>query len=212
MRTNDLIHALVNDNDSPRQSIEVAFAKAMVPAMAMSVAIYWITLGPRPTLFADLALPRVSLKIVEMAFLAVAAVFLALKLARPGIPTRAAGAALLIGPAVLVASIIMELYVINPNQWHANLVGNNALACLLSIPLLSLPLLLASFYAMRVGAPTRLRLTGAVAGLLAGGLGATLYATHCPDDSPLFVATWYVIAIAFVVGIGAIAAPRVLRW
>ena len=34
-------------------------------------------------------------------------------------------------------------------------------------------------------------LAGAVAGLAAGGVAATLYAAHCTDNSPLFVATWY---------------------
>jgi hypothetical protein len=54
--------------------------------------------------------------------------------------------------------------------------------------------------------------SGAVAGLLAGGLAATLYATHCPDDSPLFVAIWYSLAIALVVLAGAVVGRRVLRW
>ncbi len=53
---------------------------------------------------------------------------------------------------------------------------------------------------------------GAAAGLLAGAIGAALYATHCPDDSPLFVATWYTLAIGFVVGLGALAGSRLLRW
>ncbi|HUI21148.1 MAG TPA: NrsF family protein, partial [Methylocella sp.] len=55
-------------------------------------------------------------------------------------------------------------------------------------------------------------LAGAAAGLLAGAIGAAFYATHCPDDSPLFVATWYTLAIAFVTAIGAIAGARLLRW
>ena len=49
---------------------------------------------------------------------------------------------------------------------------------------------------LRYGATTRPGFAGAMAGLLAGGLAATFYAAHCPDDSPLFVATWYTIAIA----------------
>jgi hypothetical protein len=55
-------------------------------------------------------------------------------------------------------------------------------------------------------------MAGAAAGLLAGGLGAVLYAIHCPDDSPLFVALWYVPAVALVVLAGAAAGSRVLRW
>jgi hypothetical protein len=50
------------------------------------------------------------------------------------------------------------------------------------------------------------------AGLLAAGLGATLYASHCADDSPLFVMVWYSLATAFVAAVGAFVGRRVLRY
>jgi hypothetical protein len=77
---------------------------------------------------------------------------------------------------------------------------------------MSLPLLAAALLGLRHGAPTRPSVTGAVAGLLSAGLAATLYASHCTDDSPLFVATWYSIATALVAAVGALAGPRVLRF
>ena len=40
----------------------------------------------------------------------------------------------------------------------------------------------------------------------------SLYAFHCFDDSPLFVATWYLLAAIPVVVIGAVAGSRLLRW
>jgi hypothetical protein len=43
-------------------------------------------------------------------------------------------------------------------------------------------------------------------------LSAALYATHCPDDSPLFVAVWYTLAVTLVMLIGASVGHRVLRW
>ena len=92
------------------------------------------------------------------------------------------------------------------------LIGNNAWNCLTSIPLMSLPLLAAALLGLRHGAPTRPAVAGAIAGLLSAGLAATLYASHCTDDSPLFVATWYTIATALVTAIGALAGPRVLRF
>jgi hypothetical protein len=57
-----------------------------------------------------------------------------------------------------------------------------------------------------------LAIAGAMAGALAGSLGAVLYAAHCVDDSPLFVATWYGIAIALVTAVGALLGHRLLRW
>jgi len=53
---------------------------------------------------------------------------------------------------------------------------------------------------------------GATAGLVAGGVGSMLYALTCPDDSPLFVATWYSIAVAVVAGGAAWVGNRLLRW
>ena len=60
--------------------------------------------------------------------------------------------------------------------------------------MLSLAPLAAVLYALRQGAPSNLTLAGAIGGLLSAGVGATLYASHCADDSPLFVATWYPFA------------------
>ena len=51
-------------------------------------------------------------------------------------------------------------------------------------------------------------LTGAMAGAAAAGVGALVYASSCPDDSPLFVATWYPLATLICMGAGALAG----RW
>jgi hypothetical protein len=67
-------------------------------------------------------------------------------------------------------------------------------------------------FGLRRGAPSNPALAGALAGLLSAGLAATLYAAHCTDDSPLFVATWYTLATAAVAGIGALAGARLLRY
>jgi hypothetical protein len=77
---------------------------------------------------------------------------------------------------------------------------------------MSLPLLAAALIGLRHGAPSRPAVAGALAGLSSAGLAATLYAAHCTDDSPLFVATWYTTAAALVAAIGALAGSRVLRF
>jgi hypothetical protein len=65
---------------------------------------------------------------------------------------------------------------------------------------------------VRHGAPARPAVAGAIAGLLSAGLAATLYASHCTDDSPLFVAAWYTIATALVTAVGALAGAKLLRY
>jgi len=67
-----------------------------------------------------------------------------------------------------------------------------------SIPFLGAGAACRHFVLSRQGAPEHPALAGAAAGLLAGAIGAALYATHCPDDSPLFVAVWYTLAITFI--------------
>jgi hypothetical protein len=55
-------------------------------------------------------------------------------------------------------------------------------------------------------------LAGAVAGLAASGIAATFYASNCTDDSPLFVITWYPIAILIVAAVGYLIGRKLLRW
>ncbi|HZC95311.1 MAG TPA: NrsF family protein, partial [Bradyrhizobium sp.] len=66
--------------------------------------------------------------------------------------------------------------------------------------------------ALRRGAPSNPGLAGAMAGLAAGGIAATFYAANCNDDSPLFVATWYPIAVLAVTLAGYFIGRRLLRW
>jgi hypothetical protein len=94
----------------------------------------------------------------------------------------------------------------------ARLVGRNSSICSAAISLLSLPILAGSLFALRQGAPSRPALVGALAGVMSAALGATLYAAHCADDSPLFVATWYTIAVALMAAVGAAIGSKVLRY
>ncbi len=55
-------------------------------------------------------------------------------------------------------------------------------------------------------------LSGALAGLAGGGLGAAVYAMHCTEDSPLFWVTWYGTAIVVVTVASTLIGSRVLRW
>jgi hypothetical protein len=62
------------------------------------------------------------------------------------------------------------------------------------------------------GAPTRPRFCGAIAGVVAGGLGAAAYALTCRTDTIPFIAVCYSAAIALCAFIAAQLGPRLLRW
>ncbi len=81
-------------------------------------------------------------------------------------------------------------------EWLVRLAGVHWYMCVINMVLLAMPMLAALLFGLRYGAPTRPVLAGAMAGLLSGALSATLYISHCPDDSPIFVAAWFTLAIA----------------
>jgi hypothetical protein len=61
-------------------------------------------------------------------------------------------------------------------------------------------------------APTRLRWTGAGAGLAAGSLGALVYTLHCPELAAPFIGVWYLLGMLIPTAVGALLGPRLLRW
>ena len=84
--------------------------------------------------------------------------------------------------------------------------------CMRMIPLLAAPMLGGADRRPSRGRAAPPGLTGALAGAASAGIAALLYASHCPDDSPLFVATWYPLATLICVGVGALAGRRFLAW
>jgi hypothetical protein len=133
-------------------------------------------------------------------------------LSRPEVSLKGWWWLLLIPVGILAAGIASEMMIPQRLPMIVRLIGSNSRICLTAIPLMSLPLLAGALLALRHGATTRPAAAGAIAGLLSAGLAATLYASHCTDDSPLFVATWYPIAIALVAAVGALVGSKVLRF
>jgi hypothetical protein len=211
MRTDQLIHALAADT-SLSAPVWRMLLVALLGGAVVAALLFAVTLGPRPDLAAVALDPRFLFKFVVTLLLAATACAAALRLARPGAESAYWLIALAAAPALLVLGVAAELFVIPSSAWGRRLVGDNWMYCLTYVPLLSLSPLAAALVAIRHGAPTRPALAGATAGLLAGGLGAALYAAHCTDDSPLFVATWYTIAIGGVAVVGAVLGRNVLRW
>ncbi len=211
MKTDDLI-ALMTQDAPVGLRYGRALAIALVAGVAVSGVLLVITVGLRHNMASVFETARVLFKIVVTIALAVLAARLAMRIGRPGEALRLP--ALLLGlPALLVgAAVAAELAVLPQATWKANMVGGNALFCLFFIPVLSLAPLAGLFWALKQGAPENPTAAGAAAGLAAGAIAAAIYAWHCPDDSPLFLAAWYTIAIGVVTGAGALLGRRWLRW
>ncbi len=211
MKTADLIRALAVDGIAP-PSPRRALALALIPGVAIAACLYFAVLGLRPHFLTLLGEPRFLFKVCVTILLAALSCVLVLRLARPGANARGAALLVAIAPALLAVAVGAELFAVPAAEWSHRLIGSNAMFCLKAIPSLALAPLVAILVALRNGAPDRPALAGAAAGLFAGAIGAAFYATHCPDDSPLFVAVWYPLTIAIVTAVGAVVGSRLLRW
>jgi hypothetical protein len=212
METDQLIRTLAADNAHRARPVGFLLALALVAAAPVSMAIFLASLGVRPDVMTAMHNPFFDLKFAVTLALAIPAIAISLHLSRPEASLRGWAWLLLIPAGLLVAGISGEMMMPQRLPMMTRLVGNNSRTCLMAIPTISLPLLAAALIGLRHGAPTRPAVSGALAGLLSAGLAATLYASHCTDDSPLFVATWYTLAAALVAAIGALAGSRVLRF
>jgi hypothetical protein len=212
METDQLIRTLAADNAHRVRPVGFVLALALLAAAPVSVAMLFAGLGVRPDLMTAMRNPFFDLKFAVTLALAIPAIAISLHLSRPEASLRGWKWLLLIPVGLLLAGIASEMMMPQRLPMMMRLVGNNSRLCMTAIPLMSLPLLVAALIGLRHGAPTRPAVAGAIAGLLSAGLAATLYASHCTDDSPLFVATWYTIATALVAVIGALAGSRVLRF
>ena len=212
MDTDRLIRTLASDNAQRAASMQSAWAMAGLASLIIAASVFFAAIGPRPDIAVAASTPRFLFKfVVTLALLATALAALN-ALARPGASMRAALPGLLVSPGLLLMAVGAEMMAVPADQLRDRWVGDNSLICMTFIPLIGVGPLAVFLFALRHGAPTTPSLAGAVAGLVAGGLAATFYAAHCTDDSPLFVATWYPLAIALLVAAGGLAGRMIARW
>ena len=212
METDQLIRTLAADSAHRARPVGMVLTLALLAAAPVSMAIFFASLGVRPDVMTAMHNPFFDLKFAVTLALATSGVAVGLHLSRPEASLHGWAWLLLIPAGVLAGGIASEMMLPQRLPMMTRLIGSNSRVCLTAIPLISLPLLAAALIGLRHGAPARPAVAGAIAGLLSAGLAATLYASHCTDDSPLFVAAWYSVATALVAAIGALAGSRVLRY
>jgi hypothetical protein len=212
METEQLIRTLAADNVHRARPVGFVLTLALLAAAPVSMAMFLAELGVRPDVMAATHNPFFGLKFVVTLTLAISAIVVSLHLSRPEASLRGWVWLLLIPVGILAVGMASEMMMPQRLPMMTRLIGSNSRICMTAIPLMSLPLLAAALIGLRHGAPSRPAVVGAIAGLASAGLAATLYASHCTDDSPLFVATWYTIATALVTAIGALAGSKVLRY
>jgi hypothetical protein len=212
METEQLIRTLAADNSHRARAVGLTLTLALFVAAPVSVAMFMMGLGVRPDVMTAMHNPFFDLKFVVTLALAISAIAVSLHLSRPEASLKGWGWLLLIPVGIIAAGIASEMMMPQRLPMMTRLIGSNSRVCMTAIPLLSLPLLAGALVGLRHGAPARPALAGALAGLVSAGLAATLYASHCTDDSPLFVLTWYTISTAAVTAVGALIGAKVLRF
>lgn len=211
MKTDQLITALTADANVQGPTVGRRIGLGLAVGAAAATLAFFTTVGVRPDIGPALASWRFDVKLLLVAAALLAALVDCVRLSRPT-ETKALHWSSVATGLLVFAAVMMELSSTPADAWRARLVGANAWLCLTTIPLLAAAPFAAMLIAMRGGAPSSTALAGAAAGRLAAAVGALLYATHCFDDSPLFVVTWYGLAILLMTVAGALVGRKVLRW
>jgi hypothetical protein len=213
MKTDDLIAMLATNVEAVdrRQLVRTIGAAVLVGAV-VALGAMLLVLGIRADLHQAGAEIFLLLKLAfTIGIVAVASIYLT-RLARPGGERKIPLVLVALPFLAIVVLAGIHLTVAPDSHWKKMIVGDQWLECLLSIPIIAIVPFAAVIWALRQMAPTDLTRTGALAGLVAGGISATAYAFHCMDDSLPFVALWYGGTIALCTLAGATLGPRLLRW
>lgn len=212
MKTDDLILMLAGDADAVAPRVwRGRYALALGAGLAGAAVLMVLLLGVRPDIVDALRLPMFWVKLAFPAALAAGALLAAIRLSRPGVAIGRV--ALLLAAPVLAVWVLAAMALLGAPEDRGMLVwGETWAACLVNIPLLSLPAFVALLWVMKSLAPVRPALAGAAAGLLAGALGAVVYALHCPELAAPFIGLWYLMGMLIPAGIGALIGSRLLRW
>lgn len=211
MKTNELISLLVEDTASIRpisyDLLIAALAGCVAPALILLVGIHLKqnlidSLGSQDFIFKMFF--NLSLASIGMIFIS--------KVARPDFPAKSTIFAITFSAFLLFCGGVFGLLTTPEYDWYSTWLGHTALECVISIPAMALVPFALIFIVLRRGAPAKPGVAGAIAGLAAGGLAGSFYSLHCPEDSPLFVITWYPIGISFMIATGALLGTKKLRW
>jgi hypothetical protein len=213
MKTDDFI-SLLATGVAPvdRHALTKRFGVAVLTGAAGATLIMAALLGVRRDL-AEVALtPIFWAKIALPLCLMIGSLWMSTRLARPGV--RAGGSGWLIAAPVAAVWLAGALVLMAaPDDARLALVlGKTWRVCPFNIALLSVPGFVAVFWALKGLAPTRLALSGAAGGLLAGSTATLAYCLHCPEMGIAFWGAWYLLGMLVPTVIGALLGPRLLRW
>ena len=213
MQTSDLIKQLSTQvTPVPRRSFLRRFVLAWLIGSAASLLLLLLGIGVRGDLGSAIFTWPFWMKWLYTLTLSIIGVTLSLYFGRPENHSARLLWWLLL-PVVLLSCLAMhDLNNAPPESIHHMWMGHSALMCPWNIFAISIPVFIAVMWMMRRLAPTQLHMAGFAAGLLAGASGATVYALLCKESAAPFILVWYSLGMLLPGLLGALLAPKVLRW
>ena len=212
MKTNDLIALLASDTLQTQKPARQRLSAPLLAGALVCVLLLVTVFGLNPQMGQMAVHPAFITKMLWLAALMGFSWSGLFRLARPGMGAGHATAGLGLALLAMLSLGLVQWLQTPESDRMAQWMGGSWDVCTFSISGLSLPVLAALLWALRHLAPTRPSLTGAVAGVLAGSLAASIYSLHCPETSFTFFAIWYVAGMALTTALGAAVGSRCLRW
>lgn len=211
MKTTDLIDMMAQEGQAEVRSMR-PLPQNIVAAILVSSVLTVLFWGIRPDLTTVIIEPLVQIKYLLPALTAIPCLWFVSKARRPDSSLNGALLWMLLPLAAVIALVASALFALPSETWLSTIKGETLFACLMSIPVLAMPILAAMLWVMRSGASSQPSLAGAMAGLASGCLATTVYALHCYEDNPAFYGVWYTAAIVLMGIIGQFWGKRALKW
>ena len=213
VKSSDLIRTLTGEltpvpPGKTRNDLLLGLSLGALVSFAGMVAVY----GVQPDLVSIAHGGPLAMKACYTLSLAAIAGSMLMPMLRPGklVPDR--GTLFVFPVFLLVGLAVLQTATTSDADPVSLWLGSGWQRCPARIAILSVPIFAGACWAIRRQAPLRLRATGALAGLVSGGIAATMYAFACKENGAGFVLVWYTLGIAISTAVGAMIGPRVLRW
>lgn len=209
MHTDDLVTLLGNNAPASRgdylRSVRVALAATLIAAV---VAVAF-TLGLRSDFFGGLFDdPNRVFKYGFMAALVAANGLAWWRHGQPGRSIEGPIMFVLLFAGWLLILCVRSFYVTDFEVLKAAVISKTAFSCIGVTVSLAVAATVVLAKIGRAMAPEDVKSHAYLSALFAGSIGAFAYSLRCPNDQPLYIATWYGLAIA---GYAFVAAPVLAR-
>lgn len=208
MNTDELVERLATSPaPAPGASPRLRFALPLAVAAFGAMTLLALALGAPLGELTRTGPAAFSMKLGFALSLALASGAALFASGRPDARLRIMLAIIAVPFLAVIALAGMEVVAARP-EWP----GETWARCVASIVLLTPFVFGGAVIALRRLAPTNLRLSGALAGILSASVAAGAYALWCPETEAIFLLSWYAAPIAFAGFVGAVFGPKLLRW